>query len=189
MADTVPPESPFVSGPGRTPNLFLAAIIMLAIFIVGSLIYLFGGSIGNLLGFTAFKEATPVTETEIAAFRLARQMVNDYSDSKLLDATNIEKSRIELVFLGKVVSLEEGKQWTIEKNGKTVVLNAGSLAPVEYTKKIKGEKERSVVNASDIKNGDEVYIRTGIDFDKGTMYVIRILIITEPVSQPQEPAI
>ncbi|MBI3289818.1 hypothetical protein HYZ78_00295 [Candidatus Microgenomates bacterium] len=173
----------------------LVAVAILAIFVAGSAAYLwFTGGFGDLFGSTRSKATSKVAqsnqvsspETEAAAFRLARQIVNDYSDSKLLGDSNLKKDEIVHVFRGQLTAIDPGKSWTVENDGKKVALHSAFDVPVKYTRS--GQN----INPSELKVGDSVTIRAAIDLDKGVLYVKSINIrvqqssVQTPTPSPQQ---
>lgn len=178
-------------------NPLLVVVVILAIFIAGSAAYLgFTGGFGNLLGF-ARTRATPsptpnsplarleesqLNDIEIKSFRLAKQIVDDYAGSKLLVKSSLNKVGIVHVFRGQLTAMDPGKSWTVEENGRRVVLHALPEVQVKYTQ---GGQN---IGSSQLKVGNTVTVRATIDFTKGILYVKSINIKAQSSLQTPAPS-
>ena len=170
-----------LSSTSNKPNpLLTISLVVLLVFIGGAAYVLFtGSSVNSLFGFSRPQTtARPATSQAMSnlnpALKTAQQMIDNYAASNLLNKTQIEQ-----VFSGKLKALNLGQNWTLERGGKSVVLNSMSGKEVEYFRGTFGSSARQEIKSSEIKVGDHLIVVTEIDIESGKTYVKRITVKTK----------
>lgn len=173
MADTVSSESPFVSGPGRTPNLFLIVSIVVFVMAVGSAVYF--GDLGKFLPFLSTKPApTPnlSLEDEFAqGFERARKLFDENQGL-------ISDRSIMITYSGRLEDWDGSKSFTIvnTNTGKKATIIHEGVPPIEYYRRV-GKNVAVKSDQESIKVGNEVLIATHIVPKTGAVRISRVTVV------------